>query len=213
MCNFLPPRFYCTHYFLKLIILVLLAGCQDSAASEQMSEQDFAKILQCFEKVQLPYKIQAGYGTDNLLDSTFYHQKVLGSPIKWYQLNEQSEMNVEGLAPSHENVNCGALLYENEKFVVIDIQDTRIGYDRYLLVCSRNGDLIDGVPVAHISKGRNGDESFDIQQFSELTNALEIKMIENIKHGFSNALLEEENKIKTATYQIQANGKVKFVGK
>lgn len=213
MWNFLPLRFYSKHWFFKLAILALLAGCQDSADSEQMSEQDFAKILQCFKKVALPYKIEAGYGSDNLLDSAFYHQKVLGSPIKWYQMHEQSDLNVEGLAPSHENVNCGALLYENENYVVIDIQDTRIGYDRYLLVCSRDGNVIDGVPVAHISKGKNGDESFDIQQFSELTSSLEIRMIENIKHGFSNAPLEEENKVKTATYRIQPDGKIKFLGK
>lgn len=213
MWHFLPPKFHFTNWCLILIVATLLIGCEGSAASEEMNEQDFAKILQCFKKVQLPYKIESGYGSDNLLDSAFYHQKILGSPIKWYQLHEQSELNVEGLAPSHENVNCGALLYENEKFVVIDIQDTRIGYDRYLLVCSKNGNIIDGVPVAHISKGRNGDENFDIQQFSQISSSLEIKMTENIKHGFSNTPLEEENTVKTATYQIQSDGKVRFIGK
>ena len=193
-------------------MLVLMFGCQGYEAS-QIDEKDFVNILQCFKKVQLPYKIEAGYGSDNLLDSAFYHQKVLGSAIKWYQLHEQSGLNVEGLAPSHENINCGALLYENEKFAVIDIQDTRIGYDRYLLVCSKNGNVIDGVPVAHISKGINGDESFDIQQFSEFDSTLKIKMTENIKHGYSHTPLAEENIIKTATYQILKDGKIQFIGK
>lgn len=213
MLHFLPSKYLFANSFLTLVSLFLFLGCEAFTASKQINEDDFSKILQCFNKVKLPYKIEAGYGSDNLLDSAFYHQRVLGSAIKWYQLNEQSDMSVEGLAPSHENVNCGALLYEGENFVVIDIQDTRIGYDRYLLVCSKDGNIIDGVPVAHISKGRNGDESFDIHQFSEFDNTLKIQMTENIKHSYSNTSIPEENMIKTATYQILEDGKIKFIGK
>jgi hypothetical protein len=191
----------------------MASGCQSVAHREASIQKDFATILECFQKVKLPYKIEAGYGGDALLDSAFYHQKVLKSKVRWYQLHEQSEMNVEGLAPSHENVNCGALLFENEDFVVIDIQDTRIGYDRYLLVCSKEGELIDGVPVAHISKGRNGDENFDIQQFSEIDATLSIKMTETVKHSYTNTSLEEDNATKTAVYQIQNDGKIKFIRK
>lgn len=213
MLHFLSRKYFFLNSFSKLALLILLLGCQAFTASEQMNEADFSKILQCFNKVKLPYKIEAGYGSDNLLDSAFYHQRVLGSAIRWYQLSEQSDMNVEGLAPSHENVNCGALLYEGENFVVIDIQDTRIGYDRYLLVCSKDGNVIDGVPVAHISKGTNGDESFDIQQHSEFDNTLKIQMTENIKHNYPNTSIPEENVVKTATYQILEDGKIKFIGK
>lgn len=213
MLHFLSSKYCFANSFLTLASLFLFLGCEAFTASKQINEDDFSKILQCFNKVKLPYKIEAGYGSDNLLDSAFYHQRVLGSAIKWYQLSEQSDMNVEGLAPSHENVNCGTLLYEGENFVVIDIQDTRIGYDRYLLVCSKDGYVIDGVPVAHISKGKNGDESFDIHHFSELDNTLKIQMTENIKHNYSNTSIPEENMVKTATYQILEDGKIKFIGK
>lgn len=192
---------------LPFIFVLLLLGCQRD------KEAQFQAILQCFKKVSLPYKIEAGHGSDALLDSTFYHQHILASPIKWYQLHEQSELNIEALAPSHDNVNCGVLLYENEDFVVIDIQDTRIGFDRYLLVFSRNGELIDGIPVAHLSKGKNGDEAFDIEQFSKFEKNLEIKMTENIRHSYTNTSIDAEQTIKTAVYQIQADGKIKFLRK
>ena len=191
---------------LPLFLVLFLFGC------EQERAPSFKEVLQCFKKVNLPYKIEAGHGSDALLDSTFYHQKILASPTKWYQLHEQSELNIEALAPSHENVNCGMLLYENDNFIVIDIQDTRIGFDRYLLVFSHQGELIDGVPVAHISKGKNGDEVFDIEQFSEINAQMEIKMTEIVKHSFSNSP-EEENTTKTAVYQIQNDGKIKFLRK
>ncbi len=199
--------------FLLFSFAFLCTDCQLVSQQENSVEKDFATIIQCFQKVKLPYKIEAGYGGDLLLDSAFYHQRILKSEVKWYQLHEQSDLNIEGLAPSHENVNCGALLFENEDFVVIDIQDTRIGYDRYLLVCSRDGQIIDGVPVAHISKGRNGDETFDIQQFSEIDAKLEIKMTETVKHSYMTTSLGEDNTTKTAVYQIQADGKIKFVRK
>jgi hypothetical protein len=189
------------------LLFVLLLGCQAKKVT------DFQTILKCFKKVSLPYKIEAGHGSDALLDSAFYHQKILGSSIKWYQLHEQSELNIEALAPSHDNVNCGMLLFDNENFIVIDIQDTRIGFDRYLLVFSKNGELIDGIPVAHISKGKNGDEIFDIEQFSQLNSNLEIFMTENIKHSLALAATEEEKTTKTAVYQIQEDGKIKFLRK
>jgi hypothetical protein len=195
-------------YFRFILLLFFLSACQ----SKQTSKEDFNKVLQCFKKVALPYKIEAGHGSENLLDSAFFHEKIFSSQLKWYQLPVQSGLSIEGLAPSHENVNCGYLIFENEKFVVIDIQDTRIGFDRYLLVFSKAGDLIDGIPVAHLSKGKNGDESFDIEQFSEIDQNLVIKMTENIKHSFSETTSSEEQLTKTATYQIKEDGKIQFVG-
>jgi hypothetical protein len=195
-------------YFQLILLLFFFSACQ----SKQTPKADFDKVLQCFKKVKLPYKIEAGHGSENLLDSAFFHEKIFSSPLKWYQLPAQSGLNIEGLAPSHENVNCGSLMFENDKFVVIDIQDTRIGFDRYLLVFSKAGDLIDGIPVAHLSKGRNGDESFDIEQFSEIDTNLKIKTTENIKHSFAETKSSEENITKTAVYQIKENGKIQFVG-
>ncbi|SFE47515.1 hypothetical protein [Thermoflexibacter ruber] len=194
-------------YFRFILLLFFLAACQ----SKQTSKEDFNKVLQCFKKVELPYKIEAGHGSENLLDSAFFHEKIFSSPLKWYQLPSQSGLSIEGLAPSHENVNCGYLMFENERFVVIDIQDTRIGFDRYLLVFSKAGDLIDGIPVAHLSKGRNGDESFEIEQFSEIDQNLVIRMTENIKHSFLETTSSEEKVTKTATYQIKEDGKIQFV--
>ncbi|MCU0389543.1 MAG: hypothetical protein MUE81_00345 [Thermoflexibacter sp.] len=197
---------------LKFIpILFLIFACQLLSETNQMSENDFKQVLKCFQKVNLPYKIEAGHGSESLLDSTFFHQKIIDSPIKWYQLPAQSGLSIEGLAPTHENVNCGTLIFENKDFVVIDIQDTRIGFDRYLLVCSKEGNLIDGIPVAHLSKGKSGDESFDIEQFSEINAQLVITMTENVKHTFSGASNQDENLIKKAIYQINEKGKIQFV--
>lgn len=194
-------------YFQFILLLFFFSACQ----SKQTSKENFNRVLQCFKKVTLPYKIEAGHGSENLLDSAFFHEKIFSSPLKWYQLPAQSGLSIEGLAPSHENVNCGCLIFENEKIIVIDIQDTRIGFDRYLLVFSKEGDLIDGIPVAHLSKGKNGDESFDIEQFSEIDENLVIRMTENITHSFSETQSSEERLTKTAIYQIKENGKIQFI--